>query len=76
MELTDASFGSTDMYDAAWQGHSGEWPLRTAVVDLGQICAVEQVSMNFLAKKRLRHLPALALFCVCFLRRTHLGRAV
>ncbi|MFQ9681971.1 MAG: hypothetical protein ACLRZH_19425 [Ruthenibacterium lactatiformans] len=22
-ELTDASFGSTDMYDAAWQGHSG-----------------------------------------------------
>lgn len=49
-ELTDASFGSTDMYDAAWQGHSGEWPLRTAVVDLGQICAVEQVSMNFLQK--------------------------
>jgi len=49
-ELTDAAFGSADMYDAAWQGHSGEWPLRTAVVDLGQICAVEQVSMNFLQK--------------------------
>ena len=31
---------------------------------------------EFPAKKRLRHLPALALFCVCFLRRTHLGRAV
>ena len=49
-ELTDAAFGSADMYDAAWQGHSGDWPLRTAVVDLGQICAVEQVSMNFLQK--------------------------
>ena len=37
-------------YDAAWQGHSGEWPLRTRVVDLGQICAVEQVRHEFPAE--------------------------
>lgn len=49
-ELTDASLGSADMYDPAWQGHSGEWPIRTIIVDLGTLYAVEQVGMNFLEK--------------------------
>ena len=47
-ELTDGALGSQNMYDSAWQGHSGEWPIRTVVLDLEKTYSLEEISMNFL----------------------------
>ncbi len=49
VELTDSQFGSTNLYDLAWQGHTGEWPTRSVIIDLEKKHSISSVKANFLA---------------------------
>ncbi|MEG0691823.1 MAG: DUF4855 domain-containing protein, partial [Oscillospiraceae bacterium] len=49
VELTDSQFGNSSMYDLSWQGHTGEWPTRTVVIDLEKKHSISSVKANFLA---------------------------
>ena len=47
-ELTDGAYGGSSLYDSAWQGHQGLWPIRSVVLDLEQTYALDEVRMSFL----------------------------
>ena len=47
-ELTDGAYGGENLYDGAWQGHQGTWPIRSVVVDLENTYALDEVRMSFL----------------------------
>lgn len=47
-ELTDGAYGGSSMYDGAWQGHQGSWPIRSVVLDLEQTYALNEIRMSFL----------------------------